>query len=74
MKELVLRRSASERKLAKEERRKPRAFYSYVNKRTNSRVSVGPLKDSNGAVKTDDESMVEILNRFFSSRFMLVQA
>ena len=36
-----------ERKLAKQARRKPRAFYSYVNKLTNSRVSVGPLKDSN---------------------------
>ena len=30
---------------------------------------MGPLKDENGAIKTDDESMVDILNSFFSSVF-----
>ena len=44
-------KSKFERKLSKEARRKPRAFYAYVNKQTKSRVSVGPLKDSNGDVK-----------------------
>ena len=58
-----------ERKLAKESRRKPRAFYSYVNRKVSSRASVGPLKDSDGNIKTDDKSMTETLNQFFSSVF-----
>ena len=44
-------KSKFERKLSKEARRKPRAFYAYVNKQIKSRVSVGPLKDSNSDVK-----------------------
>ena len=55
-----------ERKLAKEARRKPRAFYAYVNRRTKTRAGVGPLKDSDGNVRTDDESMADILNCLFS--------
>ena len=58
-----------EGKLARNSKSNPRAMYSYINRRTSSRVKVGPLKDNEGKSVTDDESMTTILNQFFSSVF-----
>ena len=59
----------SERKLAKDAKKNPKAFYGYLKKKTGNRVSVGPLKDSSGNLITDDKLMAEQLNLFFCSVF-----
>ena len=59
-----------EKKLAKDaHRNNTKPFYSYMKKRTNNRVGVGPLKDSTGQLVTADENMAEMLNNFFCSVF-----
>ena len=58
-----------ERKLAKDAKKNPKAFYGYMKKKTGNRVSVGPLKDSSGQLVTDDKLMAEQLNLFFCSVF-----
>ena len=50
-----------ERKLAKDAKKNPKAFYGYMKKKTGNRVSVGPLKDSSGKLITDDKLMAEQL-------------
>jgi hypothetical protein len=46
-----------------------RPFYSYIKKKTKSRPSIGPLKDKNEKVVTEDQEMAKVLNEFFSSVF-----
>ena len=58
-----------ERKLAKDAKKNPKAFYGYMKKKVSNRVSVGPLKDSTGQLVTDDQVMAEHLNQFFCSVF-----
>ena len=58
-----------ERNLAKNIKRNPKSFYRYMNSCTKSRSRVGPLKDENGVIQTDDEAMVGILNTAYSSVF-----
>ena len=57
-----------ERKLAKEAKRKPKMFYSYLNSKMSNRHSVGPLKDGETVVSSD-EAMANVLNKFFASVF-----
>jgi uncharacterized HAD superfamily protein len=40
-----------------------------VKQRTKSRPSIGPLKDGDGMVVTDDKAMADLLNRSFKSIF-----
>ena len=58
-----------ERKIAKEARRKPKQFYSYIKSKTSNRQSVGPIKDDTGEIVSDNKSMAGILNGFFTSVF-----
>lgn len=58
-----------ERKLAKNIKSNPKSFYKYLNSCTKTRSKVGPLKDTNGIVQTDDEVMTDILNTAYSSVF-----
>ena len=58
-----------ERKLSKNNGRGNRLFNSYIKKKTKTKTSVGPLKNSNGETVTDDQGMSDILNSFFSSVF-----
>ena len=51
-----------ERSLAKNSKRNPKAFYSYIKKKSSNRVTVGPLKNLNGKLVTDDKEMADILN------------
>jgi hypothetical protein len=46
-----------------------RQFFAYVRKKTKSRPTVGPLRDKNKKVVTEDEDMATLLNEFFSSVF-----
>jgi hypothetical protein len=58
-----------EKKLAEGCNGNSRLFYSYIKKKMKSRQSVGPLKDKNAKVVTEDEQMAAVLNGFFSSVF-----
>ena len=69
VKGLVLKAKRTfERKLAKEAKKKPKLFYSYLKSRTSTRQSVGPLKDGEELV-TDSTCMANMLNKFFASVF-----
>ena len=57
-----------EKKLAKEAKKNPRAFYSYLNSKTVNKQSVGPLKDD-GNIVSDNEQMCDLMNKYFSSVF-----
>ena len=57
-----------EKKLAKESKKKPKMFYSYLKSKTSNRTSVGPLKE-NEQVVSDDIGISNILNKFFASVF-----
>jgi len=58
-----------EKKLADSKSGNNRQFYAYVKRKTKSRQTIGPLKDKNKKVITDDEEMAGLLNNFFSSVF-----
>jgi len=58
-----------EKKLAEGNGGNKRPFFAYVKKKTNSRPSIGPLKDSSGQTVTSDEGMAEILNKAFQEAF-----
>jgi hypothetical protein len=58
-----------EKKLADSKSGNNRQFYAYVKRKTKSRPTIGPLKDKNKKVITDDGEMAGLLNDFFSSVF-----
>ena len=58
-----------ERSLAKNSKKNPKAFYSYMKKKTSNKVTVGPLKTSDGKLVTEDKEMADILNRHYCNMF-----
>ena len=58
-----------ERSLAKNAKKNPKAFYSYIKKKTSNKVTVGPLKTPDGKLVTDDKEMADILNRHYCNMF-----
>jgi hypothetical protein len=44
-----------------------RPFYTYVKKKSKNKSTIGPLKDKNQKVITEDVEMAEELNNYFSS-------
>ena len=58
-----------EKNLAKDAKKNPKAFYTYLKSKTSNRQSVGPLQDEKGSTISDDEKQAEMLNHFFSSVF-----
>ena len=58
-----------ERNLAKNAKSNPKQFYSYLKSKTSNRESVGPLKNSDKTLVTEDKMMAEMLNNFFGSVF-----
>jgi hypothetical protein len=55
-----------EKRLAYEKGGNSRPFYAYVKKKTKSRSTIGPLKDSENKTVSEDRGMAELLNKFFS--------
>ena len=58
-----------ERSLAKNAKKNPKAFYSYMKKKTSNKVTVGPLKNPDGRLVTDDKEMADILNIHYCNMF-----
>ena len=58
-----------EKKLAADAKKNPKAFYRYINSKCKVQSKVGPLKDANGNVQTDDNEQAAILNNKFVSCF-----
>ena len=58
-----------EKNLAKNVKKNPKAFYSYINNRCKVQAKVGPLKDPDGKVQNDDTIQAKILNEKFSTAF-----
>ncbi len=58
-----------EKKLAEGNNANKRPFYAYVKLKTQSRPSIGPLKNEDGQTVTSDEGMAEILNKAFQEVF-----
>ena len=58
-----------ERSLAKNSKKNPKAFYSYMKKKTSNKVTVGPLKTSDGKLVIEDKEMADILNRHYCNMF-----
>ena len=74
--QLVVRRAKRdlERKLAKNARKNPKAFYAYLNNTAKSRPSIGPLeskedKDAPIITHTSNVDMANVLNSFFLIHF-----
>ena len=58
-----------ERKIARNFKKNPRQFYSYINSNTKARSQVGPLKNNDGLTVSDSQGMSNMLNSFFGSVF-----
>ncbi len=46
-----------------------RPFFAYVKRKRKSRLSISPMWNKKGEMVTEDGSMAEVLNEFFSSVF-----
>ena len=46
-----------------------RAFYSYVNSKRITKDNIGPLRNEEGKLVSDNQGMGTVLNKFFSSVF-----
>ena len=62
-------KNSTERRVAKEAKENPKAFFSYVNRSKESRVKIGPLKDSSGNIVTDPLEQAGILNAHYATVF-----
>ena len=58
-----------EKKLAKDCKKNPKAFRSYMKRKTSNKMKVGPLKDDQGGLVTDSKGQANILNRWYCSVF-----
>ena len=60
-----------EKRLANSGNNNARTFANYLKSKTKSRTGVGPLKDTDGSLITDDKKISEKLNKFFASVFTI---
>ena len=58
-----------ERRVAKEAKENPKAFFSFVNSAKTSRVKIGPLKDKDRNIVVDPVEQAEILNAHYATVF-----
>ena len=62
-------KNSVERKVAREAKENPKAFFSFVNSAKTSRVKIGPLKDKDGNIVIDPREQAEILNSHYATVF-----
>ena len=58
-----------EKKLAYSGENNAKTFANYIKSKTKSHTGIGPLKNADGRLITDDSEMSEELNKFFASVF-----
>ena len=58
-----------EREIANAKDKNNRKFTTYLKSKTKSKESVGPLKDKEGKILTEEKDIAEELNRFFTGVF-----
>ena len=58
-----------EKKLAYSGDNNAKTFANYIKSKTKSHTGIGPLKNDDGKLITDDREMSEELNKFFASVF-----
>ena len=58
-----------EKKLMKEFKKKPKAFYSYVRSKQKVKVGISQLEKEDGSLTQDDTEAANVLNDFFKSVF-----
>ena len=59
----------TERRVAKDAKENPKAFFSYVNSSKKTRGKIGPLKDRSGEIVTDPLEQAGILNAHYATVF-----
>ena len=67
--QIKLAQKLFEENLVKNLKQNPKAFYSYVRSKSRTKDIIGPLKDNDGRVIHEEESMTDILNAYFCSIF-----
>ena len=60
-----------EKRLANSGNSNARTFANYIKSKTKSRTGMGPLKDPDGRLVTNDKEISEKLNKFFASVFTI---
>ena len=58
-----------ERKVAKEAKENPKAFFSYINGTKRARVKIGPLSDREGNIVIDPREQAGIFNAHYATVF-----
>ena len=58
-----------EKKIAKNAKQNPKAFYAYLGGKRSNRTGVGPLQDSNGNIVSDDAAQAQMLNDYYATVF-----
>ena len=58
-----------EKKLAYSQNGNSRQFANYIKSKTKAKISIGPLKDKNGKMISEEKEIANELNAFFSSVF-----
>ena len=58
-----------ERKLAKNAKQNPKAFYAYIGSKRANRTGVGPLQDNAGNIISDDGAQAQMLNEYYGTVF-----
>jgi len=69
IKEYKKAKKTFEKKLVKDIKNNPKAFYSYVRSKSRTKDKIGPVTDSNGRLVDDDLEMCEEFNSYFTSVF-----
>lgn len=59
-----------EKKLADNIKKDTKSFYAYVNNKNSNSGKIGPIKDSQGNLIENDESVADLLNNYFSTVFV----
>ena len=63
-----------EKRLANMGETTTKTFANYIKSKTKSKTGIGPLKDENGELITDEREMAEKLNNFFANVFTVKDA
>ncbi len=58
-----------ERRIAREAKTNPKAFYKYAQSKMKTRARITNLTDEDGNLVTDDKEKADLMNRFFTSVF-----